>query len=143
MATLSSIIAWEVSWTEKPGRLLSVGSQLVGHNFFSFLCAQSCLKLCNPMDCTHHTPLSVEFFRRKYWRGCRFLLQGSFPIQGLNPWLLSLQHLQMDSLPLCYLGILGQALTTKQLSTTNGTVQGHLRSSSTDTETCVAVAVDL
>ena len=27
MATHSSIIAWEVPWTEKPGRLQSIGSQ--------------------------------------------------------------------------------------------------------------------
>ena len=27
MATHSSILAWEISWTEEPGRLLSVGPQ--------------------------------------------------------------------------------------------------------------------
>ena len=32
MATHSSIVAWEISWTEKPGRLQSVGSQRVGHD---------------------------------------------------------------------------------------------------------------
>ena len=29
MATLSSILAWEVPWTEEPGGLLSMGSQRV------------------------------------------------------------------------------------------------------------------
>ena len=29
MATYSSILAWEIPWTEKPGGLLSVGSQRV------------------------------------------------------------------------------------------------------------------
>ena len=28
MATHSSILAWEIPWTEKPGRLQSVGSQV-------------------------------------------------------------------------------------------------------------------
>ena len=28
----SSILAWEISWTEKPGRLQSMGSQKVGHD---------------------------------------------------------------------------------------------------------------
>ena len=28
----SSILAWRVLWTEKPGRLQSIGSQKVGHN---------------------------------------------------------------------------------------------------------------
>ena len=32
MATLSSILAWEIPWPEKPGRLQSMGSQRVGHN---------------------------------------------------------------------------------------------------------------
>ena len=27
MATRSSILAWRIPWTEKPGRLLSMGSQ--------------------------------------------------------------------------------------------------------------------
>ena len=32
MATPSSILAWRIPWTEEPGRLLSTGSQRVGHN---------------------------------------------------------------------------------------------------------------
>ena len=32
MATHSSILAWEILWTEDPGGLRSVGSQRVGHN---------------------------------------------------------------------------------------------------------------
>ena len=32
MATHSSILAWKIPWMEEPGRLLSVGSQRVGHN---------------------------------------------------------------------------------------------------------------
>ena len=31
MATHSSILAWRIPWTEKPGRLQSTGSQRVGH----------------------------------------------------------------------------------------------------------------
>ena len=27
MATLSSILAWRISWTEEPGELQSIGSQ--------------------------------------------------------------------------------------------------------------------
>ena len=33
MATLSSILAWEIPWTEEPGGLQSKGSQRVGHNW--------------------------------------------------------------------------------------------------------------
>ena len=39
MATHSSTLAWKIPWTEKPGRLQSMGSQRVEHNWatsFSF-----------------------------------------------------------------------------------------------------------
>ena len=32
MATHFSFIAWEIPWTEDPGRLQSVGSKRVGHD---------------------------------------------------------------------------------------------------------------
>ena len=32
MATHSSILAWEIPWTEEPGGLPSMDSQRVGHN---------------------------------------------------------------------------------------------------------------
>ena len=33
MATHSSILAWEILWTEERGRLQSLGSQRVGHDY--------------------------------------------------------------------------------------------------------------
>ena len=32
MATHSSTLAWKIPWTEKPGRLQSMGSQRVGYD---------------------------------------------------------------------------------------------------------------
>ena len=32
MVTHSSILAWEIPWTEEPGGLQSMGSQRVGHD---------------------------------------------------------------------------------------------------------------
>ena len=32
MATHSSILAWEIPWTEKPGGVQSIGSHRVGHD---------------------------------------------------------------------------------------------------------------
>ena len=56
MATHSSILAWEITWTEEPGGLQSLGSQRVRHNLVSKVkesaVAQSCLTLCDPMDCS-------------------------------------------------------------------------------------------
>ena len=37
MATHSSTLAWKIPWTEKPGRLQSVGSQRVGHDWATSL----------------------------------------------------------------------------------------------------------
>ena len=31
-ATHSNILTWEIAWTEKPGKLQSMGSQRVGHS---------------------------------------------------------------------------------------------------------------
>ena len=78
MATHSSILAWEISWTDEPGGLQPIGSQRVVHDWAtkhstervnglkSYLCisisphghvnscccslAQSCPTLCVPMD---------------------------------------------------------------------------------------------
>ena len=34
------------------------------------LVTQSCLTLCDPMDCVvHQAPLSMEFCRQEYWSG--------------------------------------------------------------------------
>ena len=32
LATHSSILAWEIPWTEEPGELQSIGSQRTGHD---------------------------------------------------------------------------------------------------------------
>ena len=37
MATHSSTIAWKIPWTEEPGRLQSMGSQRVGHDWATSL----------------------------------------------------------------------------------------------------------
>ena len=42
--------------------------------------AQSCLTLCNSMDCSPQAPLSMEFSGQEYWSG--FLFTGT---AGLNP----------------------------------------------------------
>ena len=44
MATRSSILAWEIPWTEEPGGLQSMGSQRVRHDLRTSQ-QQSCRKL--------------------------------------------------------------------------------------------------
>ena len=59
---------------------------------------QSCLTLCDCMDCRLFCPW--DFPGKNTGVGCYFLLQGIFLTQGLNPHLLCLLHWQMGSLPL-------------------------------------------
>ena len=62
---------------------------------------QSCLTLCDPMDCSppgssDHGDSPAE----NIGGGCQALLRGIFPTQGLNSCLLGLLHWQVGSLPL-------------------------------------------
>ena len=43
MSTHSSIPAWEIPWAEEPGRLQSMGSQRVGHDWETNAIVFSCL----------------------------------------------------------------------------------------------------
>ena len=61
MATHRSILVWRIPWTEEPGGLQSTGlqkeldmtEQLNNNNvLFCSLVAQSCLTLCDPVDCS-------------------------------------------------------------------------------------------
>ena len=52
MAIHSSILAWEIPWTEEPGGLQSVGLQSVRYDLVSLEVTQSCPTLCDPMDCS-------------------------------------------------------------------------------------------
>ena len=71
---------------------------------YIYMCAkllQSCLTLCEPMDCSSpgysvHEVLQARILE---W-GCHALLQGIFLTQGLNLHLLRLLLWQADSLPL-------------------------------------------
>ena len=52
MATHSSILAWKIPWTEEPGRLWSMGSQMVGRRYAddTTLMAESEEELKKPLD---------------------------------------------------------------------------------------------
>ena len=74
----------------------------VGNN--NSVCAQSCLTLCDSLDCSLSGSSVYGIFSGKDpGMGFHFLLQGIFPTQGLNPLLLCLLLWQVDPLPLCHL----------------------------------------
>ena len=50
------------------------------------VCAQSCLTLCNLMDCaSHQAPLSMEFSRQEWWNGLPFPTPGGLPDPRIEP----------------------------------------------------------
>ena len=46
---------------------------------------QSCLTLCNPMDCSTPAPLSMGFSRQEYWSGLPFPSPEDLPKPGMEP----------------------------------------------------------
>ena len=58
---------------------------------------QSCLTLCNPMDCS--LPLSMEFSSQEYQSGFPFPSPWDLPDPGIEPWFPALQADSLPSLP--------------------------------------------
>ena len=60
--------------------------------------AQSCLTLCNPMDCSlPGSSIHGDFPNESSGVGCHFLLQEIVPTQGLNPGLLHTTTYKTDN----------------------------------------------
>ena len=55
MATHSTTLAWKIPWAEEPGRLQSMGSLRVGHDWATSLSLFTFLhwrRKCNPLQCS-------------------------------------------------------------------------------------------
>ena len=76
---------------------------MLGSGFYMcVLIAQSCLTLCDPMDCTAcHALLSMGFSRQGYWSGLPFPSPEDVPNPGIE---LRSPELQSDALPSELLG---------------------------------------
>ena len=75
------------------------------------LFAQLCLTLCDPMDCgPPGSSVHGDFPGKNTRVGCHALLQGLFPIQGLNP---GLQHCRWILYHLSHQGSLSYKLASK------------------------------
>ena len=60
MATHSSILAWKIPWMEEPGRLQSMGTQRVGHDWVNSLS----LKISADGDCSHEIKRYLSLGRK-------------------------------------------------------------------------------
>ena len=91
---------------------------------------QSCLTLCNPLDCSPPgSSVHVNSPGRNTGVGCHALLQGVFPTEGSNPLLLHLLLWQAGSLPLATPGKPLRIHSTWQISSivaNNKEVCGHV-----------------
>ena len=94
MASHSHILAWGIPWTEEPSGLQSIGSQTVGHNLVKV--PQSCLTLCDPMDCSPLGSSIHESFQARILEWVAIFSPGDFPNPGIKP---GSPALQSDSLP--------------------------------------------
>ena len=61
------------------------------------LVAQSCLTLCDPMDCSPQVPLSMEFSSQEYWSGFPCPSPGDLPDPGIKPRSPTLQESSLPS----------------------------------------------
>ena len=69
------------------------------------LVTQSCLTLCDPMDCSPSgSSVHGDSPGKNTGVGCHFLLQGIFPTQGSNPHLLQAEGFLTTELPGYYNG---------------------------------------
>ena len=89
MAIHSSMLAWKIPWTEETGRLQSMGSQRLGHNWaFSSGQSLSHVRLCNPMDySTRGLPVHHQFpeFTQIHVHWVGDAIQPSHPLSSHSP----------------------------------------------------------
>ena len=78
MAPHSSTLAWKIPWMEEPGRLQSMGSQRVGHDWETSLSFMGYI-------IGHWTPLSMGFSWQEYWSELLFSNPGDLLDPGIKP----------------------------------------------------------
>ena len=66
---------------------------------------QSCLTLCDPIDCSLQCPSVRRFSRQEYWSGLSFPSSGDLPNPGIEPRSPRLQADDLTSEPLAQIRI--------------------------------------
>ena len=65
--------------------ILLTGMQNSKYILITCACGQSCLTLCNPMDCSLPGSSSMGFSRQVYWNRLLFPTPGNLPNPGIKP----------------------------------------------------------
>ena len=69
MATHSSTLAWKIPWTEEPGRLPSMGSHRVGHDWSDLAAAAASLdQEFREQACIYTVTCLLKPFSFSYWK---------------------------------------------------------------------------
>ena len=103
MTAPSSVLAWKIPWAEEPGDVQSMRLNDLatdhGHQsllqkiaiclfqkfvFNCYLVNNSCLTLCDPMDCTLPSSSAVRFPGQEHWRGLPCPPPGDLPDPGIK-----------------------------------------------------------
>ena len=89
MAPHSSTLAWKIPWTEEPGRLRSMGSLRVGHDWAHFHFSLSCIGEGNgnPLQCSC---LENPRDRGAWWAAVYGVAQGRTRLEWLSSILISI-----------------------------------------------------
>ena len=83
--TVTSIHAWRIPWTEKPGRLQATAWRATSVQSSSVQ-SLSCVRLfATPWTVARQAPPSMEFSRQEYWSGLPFPSPGDLPNPGIEP----------------------------------------------------------
>ena len=85
MATHSSILAWRITWTEKPGGLQSTGSQRVRHSWSNWACTHAC-HTNGPLTQGQSESIVQQLVK---WPPMKNPCQSSIVVIGLVNWILT------------------------------------------------------
>ena len=131
MATHSSILAWRIPWREEPGRLQSMGSQRVGHDFtFTFMVFPAVVYGCESSTTKKAEYQRIDAFEPWY---CRRVLRVPWTARRSNLSILkeigpeySLEGLMLK-LKLQYFGHLLQRTDLWEKTLMLGKIEGRMR----------------
>ena len=120
MSTHSSILAWEIPWTYKPGERQSMGLQRIGHNlatkhqqqsscgiFWRLLrskALRSCPTLCKPTGCSPPGSSVHGILQARILEWVAISFSRDLPDPGIEPESPEAPILQADSLLLSHQG---------------------------------------